>query len=210
MQTVDPQDLPGTASRRHRPLVVVVLSVLVTAVVTTGALTAGPAAAHTDLVAATPGAGDQVALAPDQVVLVFTEEVSPRASQVVVRAPDGTSVQDTVTVSADTVTVPVLATGPGEYEVLYRVTSADGHPVLGRYSYEVTGAGSASPEGPGAAGDDRQTAPTTTASAPPGPWLVSGVVLAAVVLVLHRRRPDMAAQRPAARDAGSRAAGHLL
>lgn len=200
-----------TPSRRHRRLVVVVLSLLVTAVVvTTGAVTAGPADAHTDLVAATPEAGDRVALAPDEVVLVLTEEVSPLASQVVVRAPDGTPVQGAVTVSADTVTVPVLRTGPGEYEVLYRVTSADGHSVLGRYFYVVTGAGSATPGGSGAAGSERPTVPTATASAPPGRWLLCGVVLAAAVLVLHRRRPAEGGQRPTAGDTGSRAAGRLL
>lgn len=144
-----------------------------------------PAAhAHTDLRAASPGAGDLVPLPPESVVLVFASELDAPATQVVVRAPDGAPVQGRATARADTVTVPVLGTDAGRYEVVYRVMSLDGHPVVGSYSFDVEQAGTV-----------RSGDPAAASTAPTGPgrtgglvwWVVAAVAVSLALRAVPRR-----------------------
>jgi methionine-rich copper-binding protein CopC len=117
---------------------VVVLAVTAAAVL----VGASAAQAHNTLVSTDPAQGAVVAAAPARVTLTFNEPARSLGTEVVVTAPDGTTVStgeavlDGVTVSQD-VTGALPA---GAYTVTWRVTSADGHPLEGVLSFTATGA----------------------------------------------------------------------
>lgn len=125
-------------------------------------LTASPAQAHDALVSTSPADGATVATPPEEVVLTFNEPALAVGTQLVVRGPDG-PVQRGKPRLVDATVRQAIATGSpaGRYTVTWRVTSADGHPVSGTFSFTATAAGSGVPSPSATA-----TAPTTSASAP--------------------------------------------
>lgn len=131
----------------------------------TGALaTAGPAAAHDRLESTNPADGATVATAPDAVVLTMSSTPLALGTLVRVTGPDGTVVSsgDPQIVDAD-VTEPLTGNRPaGTYTVDWRITSSDGHPVSGTYSFTATGAA-------GGAASPSTSAPSATASDSPSP-----------------------------------------
>ena len=107
---------------------------------------ATPASAHAGLVGASPAQSSVIGQAPTQVVLTWTESVTPVTGKVHVIAPDG-SRADTgeVKTQGSQLIIPLKPDGPkGTYLVSYRVISADSHPVGGAYTYSY-GAPSAAP-----------------------------------------------------------------
>lgn len=116
-------------------------------------LGAGPAWAHTELESSTPAADADVADAPAEVTLTFTEDIPADRAQITVTGPDGTDhATDAITGRDGTLTVPLQPLGAaGAYTIEYRVVSDDGHPIAGTVPFTLT-----SP-GPGAA-----TAPTNS------------------------------------------------
>src|SRR5262245_36862407 len=119
-----------------------------------------PAAAHAELIDSDPKDGATVQTLPDQVRLEFSEEVASPAF-VEVTAADGTQVAagDPQVLGA-AVETPLAANGPpGSYTISYRVVSADGHPVSGELTFEVT-TGSAG----AASGPDTTAAPSPAAA----------------------------------------------
>lgn len=127
-------------------LVSMVASVLVFA------MPAPPAAAHTDLVGSDPAADSTLREAPDQVTLRFNEPMEPRLSKVALTTPDQDAAELPVTAGSEPTTL--VADLPGEgmtggaWEVAYRVTSADGHPVQGTLSFTVRPRANAATEDP--------------------------------------------------------------
>lgn len=110
------------------------------------ALFAAPAYAHATVVSTTPQANATVDTQPVEVTVVFSEPVSPVASQTWIVAPDGSRANsgDAVTRGA-TLAYPLREGLPeGTYLVGYRVISADGHPVPGGFTFSI-GEPSASP-----------------------------------------------------------------
>jgi len=107
---------------------------------------ATPASAHAGLIGASPAQNSIVAPAPAQVVLTWTEGVTPVTGKVHVIAPDG-SRADTgqIRTQGTQLIIPLKPNGAnGTYLVSYRVISADSHPVGGAYTYSV-GAPSTAP-----------------------------------------------------------------
>jgi methionine-rich copper-binding protein CopC len=103
-----------------------------------------PASAHSELLQSTPADGEQLAEAPTQIELVFGEGVQQQGGAIVVKGPDGTRYDrpGSFVTDENVATVQVTrATDAGEYTVVYRVMSADGHVVDGTFSYEVLGSG---------------------------------------------------------------------
>lgn len=179
--------------------------------------TAAPALAHDRLTSSTPGAGTTVANAPEAVSLGFSDEPLELGLQVVVTAPDGTAVSDGTPQVAGVDVVQGLADArpAGTYTVDWRVTSQDGHPIEGSYTFEAQNAvgpaatspspapSSAAPSSaaPSATAEATATPSTTPASAEsdPGPgvsgstigWTVAAGAAGALVgwlLVRARRR----------------------
>ncbi|MEX5718894.1 copper resistance CopC/CopD family protein [Geodermatophilus maliterrae] len=122
---------------RRRPSLL--LLVLLAGWLGLGVATAGPAAAHAELVSTDPGEGARLDAAPDAVTLRFTEGVSLGAGYARVLGADGERA-DTGAPSVDggTVTVPLREDLPDAgYVVTYRIVSADSHPISGAYAFVV-------------------------------------------------------------------------
>ncbi|MDN5854848.1 MAG: copper resistance protein CopC [Actinomycetia bacterium] len=112
---------------------------LVAAVLVVLVSSAGPAAAHASLVGSNPKDGSSLDAAPAKVSITFSEDVSTPA-QLQVTGPDGQKLADgDPTVDGTTVTQTLDESGyAGTYTIAYRVISADGHPVTGELTYDVT------------------------------------------------------------------------
>jgi copper resistance protein C len=103
-------------------------------------LGAAPAGAHAMLDHASPPVGGQVAASPATLDLSFTEGVVPHFSHVDVLGPSGQAVRTGPLRSAKDgrdliVSLPPLP--PGQYTVVWRVTSQDTHKTEGRFRFTV-------------------------------------------------------------------------
>ena len=130
------------------------------------------ASAHNALVSTSPGDGKTVAEPPASIVLTFNEPAIKTGTKVLVTGPEGASaVAGDPQLVDNTVEQELAPELPaGEYEVEWRVTSADGHPINGRFTFTVRRGTvpDASPT-PSASGS-----PTPSASAsPPAPTATS-------------------------------------
>lgn len=98
-----------------------------------------PASAHATLVGSDPQDGASLQSEPKSVSITFNEDVATPA-QLQVTAPDGTRLAEgEPTIDGTTVTQAVRSSGQaGSYTLAYRVVSADGHPVSGELTYDVT------------------------------------------------------------------------
>jgi copper transport protein len=112
---------------------------LLLALVAVLVLPARPAYAHAALMSTYPGRSSVVAQAPTQVVLTFTEAVSPVPGRILVIGPDGSRLdRGDPQATGSQVLVPLAPNGPnGTYLVSFRVISADSHPVAGSFTFSV-------------------------------------------------------------------------
>lgn len=137
-------------------------------------LSAAPAGADQVLQEVTPGNGDSLDRAPDEVVLTFAEPLVDTSVAVTVTTPEGrTDVQPRV--EGRSVTVQIDDGGPGQYVVAYALEPG---PARGETGFTVLKAGESAPEQP----------------APSAWWqvaflvLLAGLVVALVGTVLRWRR----------------------
>ncbi|QGK68220.1 copper resistance protein CopC [Allosaccharopolyspora coralli] len=170
--------------RRVVPLLALVLA----AVLGPGAATA---LAHNTLVGSDPGEGARLDTAPGQVRLTFDQPVRVGFNTVTMVGPDGAHWIDAEPqVEGSSVTAPVGELGPaGTYTVGYRILSADGHPVPGKVTFELTQPGNGSPV-PAPAGAEQPTNPDDAAAdsgAPVWPWVAGAGVLVLLGLGLALR-----------------------
>ncbi len=94
--------------------------------------------AHNALVSTSPGDGTTLAEPPSSVVLTFNEPAIATGTRVLVTGPSGSVAAGDPKLVDSTVeqaVQPELAAG--EYQVEWRVTSADGHPINGAFSFAV-------------------------------------------------------------------------
>lgn len=164
------------------------LRVLATTVLTGLALLlgAGSASAHAALVSSSPEDGSSIEQGPDQVLLTFNEKISPNFATVTVVGPDDNLwSKGEVVVDGSTVSIDVGELGPvGQYQVAFRVTSADGHVVNGIRTFNLTQEGSGTP-GESVAVDVEEDSGSSILY-----WLIPLVVVVfAVALVFALRRP---------------------
>jgi methionine-rich copper-binding protein CopC len=154
-----------------------------------------PASAHNSLVSTTPADGATVARTPATVVLTFDEPAIALGTEVVVTGPTGAVQQGPARLVDNTVSQDLQSGAPaGTYRVAWRVTSADGHPVSGTFTFSARAAGREQPP-------TATAVPTNAEPAAPSPgggsgWLWAGVGLVAALIAtaiirrLVRRRPD--------------------
>lgn len=153
-----------------RACLAVLAAVLVTATALAGA---GIASAHAVRIATDPAEGAALAQGPQRVSATFNEELQPEFAAMTVVGPDGNlwSAGDPQVTGA-VIGVDVRPLGPaGTYTVNYRVTSADGHPVSGSWSFRLTVALTGTP-GPAA-----KPASDTGGGILVWPFLVVGVLI---------------------------------
>ncbi len=99
-----------------------------------------PAGAHAFLEHASPPVGGRVATPPATLDLSYTEGVVPHFSRVEILGPSGQALR-TGTLRAGKggrdLIVPLPALPPGQYTVVWHVTSQDTHKTEGRFSFTV-------------------------------------------------------------------------
>ena len=103
-------------------------------------LPASGAAGHASLQFSTPEDGAVLDVAPEEVVLTFSEELLTELVEISVLDADDnpvvvTEVPQTPPPGTDVKVPWPVDLPPGEYSVAYRVVSADGHPVTGRVTF---------------------------------------------------------------------------
>ncbi|HET7458277.1 MAG TPA: copper resistance CopC family protein, partial [Gemmatimonadaceae bacterium] len=101
----------------------------------------GTARAHATLLSSEPAAGSTLRESPSRIRLVFSEELEPTLGRITLERASG----DTVALAAagdphdiHALVAPIGdALAAGAYRVLWRVVSADGHPVKGSFVFHV-------------------------------------------------------------------------
>lgn len=161
--------------------------------------TAPSAAAHDSLASSNPAAGQELTKAPENLQLTFTADILKMGTQVAVTSPGGSTPKTlAAATSGKVVTAPFSAAGNGKYTVTWRVTSSDGHPISGEYTFTLKGQSNSTvpstSAGPSALGNVSGPSsspsvvkgPTTPTTDEPGdnmPWLVGGVTALALGLI---------------------------
>ena len=154
------------------------------------------AEAHDDLVGTSPTDRSITAVVPAQVTLTFGQPALAVGTIVIVTGPAG-QVQTGAAILVDNTVTEHLRPGSpaGRYTVTWRVSSADGHPVSGQFSFTAT-ASSPSPGQQATAtvsavstGSSRSTHASTATTAGTREhastlWWVAGGILSLLLLAL--------------------------
>lgn len=99
---------------------------------------AAPASAHATLVASDPAEGQVLDAAPDELRFTFTESIAEVPDGVRVFDARGEAVGSSSSVDGETLVVDLTdRVADGTLVVLWRILSADGHPVTGSLSFSV-------------------------------------------------------------------------
>lgn len=195
-------------SRRAHPRAARLVAALLLATAAVAGI-AAPAAAHDELVESDPVAGASLDSVPAEITLTYSAEILAEdgATEIVVTDGAGAEVQDgSPQVEGTVVTQPLLADAAGgDFVVLWKVVSSDGHPISGELDFTVALATpTPSPTATVEPTQEPTATPTVTVTAEPisadddgpriWPWVVGGVlglaVAGAVVYLLasHARR----------------------
>jgi methionine-rich copper-binding protein CopC len=172
-----------------------------------------PAAAHDSLVDSDPAADSTVETLPDELTLTFSAALigGEGSTDVVVTDADGNDVTDgEATLDGAMVVQPLASGASGQYHVIWKVVSSDGHPTSGEFGFSVsTGAAGETPASvepttpPGETSAPESAAPTVTEDPDmssgfslSAPWLIGAAVLLLIaaftvfMVMRSRRGPD--------------------
>ncbi|MBB5958754.1 hypothetical protein FHS29_005363 [Saccharothrix tamanrassetensis] len=143
--------------------------------------TAGPALAHNVLVSSDPKDGQALEAGPAEITLTFDQPVQAgdKFNTITVRGPENTQWQadGEPTVKNNSVTFKVRPLGPAaEYDVGYRILSADGHPVTGSLKFKTTKAGTGTPA-PATTATEATATDESGGGVPIWVWIVGAVIL---------------------------------
>jgi methionine-rich copper-binding protein CopC len=139
---------------------------------------AGPASAHDELVSSSPASGATVA-APTALTLTYSEALVSTGYRVVVRGPGGEVGGDVGLAGTRLVDRFAGPLSAGAYDVLWRVVSADGHPISGRLSFTVRRAATPSPSATATSSGPPATSSSTSSAAAGPPTSTSSTSSAA-------------------------------
>lgn len=145
---------------------------LAAALLAASPLLATPASAHNPPPVPTPADGAVLDAVPAEVRLDYSAPILEVGSVLEVTGPDGTQVSDGAsTVGEKEVVQAITDAGPGEYTLVWRVTSEDGHPVDGTSTFTVEAAPTTGTPTTGTPTTDAPTsqAPPTDAPTTPAP-----------------------------------------
>ena len=103
-----------------------------------GALWAPSAQAHSELVSITPPDGATLEAAPTEIVLTFSANVIGDFTQIEVHDTAGAVTVPAAVSTDNTVTQPLpAALVNGTYTVVYKIVSADSHPISGQSTFTI-------------------------------------------------------------------------
>ena len=105
----------------------------------------GTAAAHTELIGATPGPGETSAPGISRIDLVFAGLEPGGPDRVELRDPTGRPVPAQTTIDGNHLTVHTAPLAVGIYQLDYAITAPDGHPSLGGFYVDVAAPGTGGP-----------------------------------------------------------------
>lgn len=164
------------------------------------------AEAHSKLTHSSPANGARLDKSPSEVLLVFAEDMQALGTEIAVVDASGTSVAiGSTVVVGPKVTAAVSATLRGSYQVRWRATSADGHPVSGTIDFVVAPA-TASPSLNVAPSDSTASTATTDqrgSTVLTGVLVAGGVVVLLVVILFFVRRSRRTTRRSGSGQPGS-------
>ena len=165
---------------------------LATAVLALAGLVIGasPASAHNVLKSTSPADGKKVARPPSSVVLTFDEPAIALGTKLVITGPKGPVQIGKPSLVDNTVTQDLQPGSPaGAYTVDWRITSADGHPISGGFTFTAEAAGGPS-TAPSLAPQPSPAPTAPTARGSSGLWLVAAAILvvASGLIAIGRRR----------------------
>lgn len=142
------------------------IAVLTVLWVLLGLASAGPAAAHAELVSSSPDNGAELKSAPTQVRLNFSEAVRPVRKRFSLTDDAGARLRivEPTGTSRTVVTALPPGLGPGFYLLNFRVISVDNHPIKGSIAFNVGGPA----EGSTASKTESATVPSPNAPPPAG------------------------------------------
>jgi copper transport protein len=159
------------------------------------------ASAHLALVSSHPAGGSRLDAAPPQIRLQFNEAVDPKLATISIVLADSTRV--TLALTRDSSNTRVLLAGAppvgaGTFRVVWRVVSADGHPVSGSFSFVVAPGAITPPDAPDSVDRGEPQTPRLS-SPPPIPAILRGLGVGALaalagLLGFALRAPSTAAQ----------------
>jgi methionine-rich copper-binding protein CopC len=159
--------------------------------------TATPALAHNVLVSSDPANGATLDAAPQQVTFTFDQPIENFDPALKVFGPNGNEFTTAApTVQGTTVSAPMAAGPAGDYRAVYRIVSADGHPVTGEITFTLTDAAAGTASGIPTSASDGNVDATGAVDAQGGGlggwlWVVIAVaaVLVTVAIAIALRRP---------------------
>ena len=151
---------------------------------------AAPASAHNSLRSTDPVDGASFDRVPERVVLTFDEPAVALGTQVVVTGPDGDVAAGVPALVDATVTQTLQPGAPaGRYTVSWRVTSGDGHPISGTFTFSAAAA--APGDRPSATPGTAPAAPIREPLIPSWGWIAAGIlIIAGAVRMARRNRPE--------------------
>lgn len=134
--------------------------------------------AHASLVRSEPAANAHLVASPSHVRLLFSEEVDPTLAQLSIIADNGTVTP--LVVGGDphdvhAIVAPLHSLVPGSYRLVWRVVSADGHPVEGSIIFWVGATTAQAPPAAPAALSSPSTWGPTVIGAPIVPAALRGI-----------------------------------
>jgi methionine-rich copper-binding protein CopC len=191
--TVRSLAVPHRGSLWARLVTIPVLAVALLFLVGTGS-----AAAHDVLIGTDPADGAVLSAPPAQVKLTFAQQALSIGTRMRVTGPSGAVVSSRpVQVIGSYVTQPLdPGLDPGAYTVVWRVTSADGHPVSGTFAFSLAGSAgvvsASSPAKPTTAGSWSTARVTVVVVAG-----LAAVLVCAIAMIVLVRRSGRSARPPA-------------
>jgi len=153
-----------------------------------GAATA--AQAHNILEGTTPADGATTKVVPAVVTLTFNEPALALGTEIIVTGPGGPAHSGTAVLVNNTVSEHLQPGSPaGHYKVLWRVTSADGHPVSGTFSFTATAASPGQRPVATPTTNPATSIPASGSGQSPVLLVAGGVVLLLALIFIRTRKP---------------------
>lgn len=142
------------------------------------------AAAHDQLVDSTPAADSTIETLPEELTLTFSAALisGEGSTAVLVQDADGNSVSEgEPTVDGAMVKQPLAeSAADGQYHVVWRVVSSDGHETDGQYCFTVAAEAESTPA---PCASELAAPPAADDSTPATGWIWAGVIAGIVIIV---------------------------